>query len=109
MAEKRKNRRAKVQRPAVEKKPKTSLSVEPVPPVMVESKGPKSTAKTTEQGVKVTTKKPAVLTPTFERIQLKAYFISERRRALGIPGDEYQDWITAEQELRSELMSADKQ
>lgn len=41
--------------------------------------------------------------PTFEQVQLRAYFISERRRKLGLPGDESHDWLTAEQELREEL------
>jgi Protein of unknown function (DUF2934) len=41
--------------------------------------------------------------PTFEQVQLRAYFISERRRKLGLPGDESRDWLTAEQELREEL------
>jgi len=42
--------------------------------------------------------------PTFEEIQQRAYFVSERRRKLGIAGDARQDWITAEQELRAELV-----
>jgi hypothetical protein len=41
--------------------------------------------------------------PTFEQVQLRAYFISERRRKLGLPGDESHDWLTAERELRQEL------
>jgi hypothetical protein len=43
-------------------------------------------------------------TPTFEEIQRRAYFVSERRYKLGIAGDARQDWITAEQELRAELV-----
>jgi len=46
---------------------------------------------------------PPAATPTLEEIQLRAYFISERRRKLGIAGDAHQDWIAAEQELRAEL------
>jgi hypothetical protein len=41
--------------------------------------------------------------PTFEQVQLRAYFISERRRKLGLPGDDSHDWLTAERELREEL------
>jgi len=44
---------------------------------------------------------PPAATPTLEEIQQRAYFISERRRKLGIAGDAHQDWITAEQELRA--------
>ena len=46
---------------------------------------------------------PPAAAPTLEQIQLRAYFISERRRKLGIAGDAHQDWIAAEQELRAEL------
>jgi hypothetical protein len=46
---------------------------------------------------------PPATALTLEQIQLRAYFISERRRKLGIAGDAHQDWITAEQELRAEL------
>ena len=44
---------------------------------------------------------PPVATPTLEEIQQRAYFISERRRKLGIAGDAHQDWIAAEQELQA--------
>jgi sugar phosphate isomerase/epimerase len=46
---------------------------------------------------------PPAARPTLEEIQLRAYFIWERRGKLGIAGDANQDWITAEQELRAEL------
>ena len=48
------------------------------------------------------TRKRSTHLPTYEQVQLRAYFISERRRKLGIPGDESHDWLTAEQELRAE-------
>ena len=41
--------------------------------------------------------------PGNERVALRAYFISERRRNLGIPGDETSDWVQAERELLEEL------
>src|SRR6516225_8494312 len=31
--------------------------------------------------------------PSVEQIQLRAYFIAERRRQLGLPGDEKADWV----------------
>jgi 8-oxo-dGTP pyrophosphatase MutT (NUDIX family) len=34
---------------------------------------------------------------------LRAYFIAERRRTLGIHGDETSDWAAAERELLEEL------
>jgi hypothetical protein len=39
---------------------------------------------------------------TKEQIELRAYFIAERRKALGLGGDEIDDWAQAERELREE-------
>ena len=38
--------------------------------------------------------------PSIEQIQLRAYFISERRASLGIDGNSMSDWIQAERELK---------
>src|SRR5882724_13197583 len=38
-----------------------------------------------------------------EQVALHAYFIAERRRKLGMPGDETSDWVQAERELLSEI------
>jgi hypothetical protein len=43
--------------------------------------------------------------PSYEQVQLRAYFIGERRKSLGIPGDETSDWVQAELELKAELAS----
>jgi hypothetical protein len=40
---------------------------------------------------------------TYEQVQLRAYFIGERRKSLGISGDETSDWVQAELELEAEL------
>ena len=45
---------------------------------------------------------PGTVRPAREDIALRAYFISERRRSLGLPGDEHQDWIEAERQLMAE-------
>jgi hypothetical protein len=45
------------------------------------------------------------LKPTFEQIQLRAYFISEQRRDQGIAGDEQSDWVRAERELWNERLA----
>ena len=37
-----------------------------------------------------------------EQVELHAYFIADRRRKLGMPGDETSDWVQAERELLSE-------
>lgn len=37
---------------------------------------------------------------TNEEISLRAYYIAERRRNLGLPGDAQSDWLEAERQLR---------
>jgi hypothetical protein len=37
---------------------------------------------------------------TAEDISVRAYFIGERRRHLGLPGDPESDWLEAERQLR---------
>jgi hypothetical protein len=55
--------------------------------------------------------KPAVAKPkragkklayTPQDIALRAYFISEKRRAHGLSGNEHQDWVEAERQLAAE-------
>ena len=45
---------------------------------------------------------PSVPTFTREDVALRAYFISEKRRHHGLPGDEHQDWVEAERQLLAE-------
>jgi len=40
--------------------------------------------------------------PSTDDIATRAYFIAEKRRADGLPGDEQQDWIEAERQLLAE-------
>ena len=50
-----------------------------------------------------TRKKPAMSAHTVvtnHDIALAAYYIGERRRHLGLPGDERSDWLQAERQLR---------
>jgi hypothetical protein len=46
------------------------------------------------------TARPAA--PTDEEIQLRAYFISERRHRFALPGDASSDWLEAKRQLLSE-------
>jgi hypothetical protein len=46
--------------------------------------------------------KSGIAQPSSEQVALRAYFIGERRRTLGIQGDETSDWVAAERELREE-------
>ena len=40
--------------------------------------------------------------PTNEQIEMRAYFISERRRRFALPGDANSDWLEAKRQLLSE-------
>jgi hypothetical protein len=42
--------------------------------------------------------------PTFEEIQLQAYYIGERRKKYGIPGDATSDWVEAEITLKAKFV-----
>lgn len=62
--------------------------------------------KTTKSGKRPTDRKTtgmrrraAALAPTTAEIALKAYYLGERRRALGLPGNPESDWLQAEREL----------
>jgi len=43
-----------------------------------------------------------VFDPTNEQISMRAYFISERRRRLALPGDANSDWLEAKRQLLAE-------
>ena len=43
--------------------------------------------------------------PSDEEIRLRAYFISERRHRLALPGDASSDWLEAKRQLLSETGS----
>ena len=98
-----KTKKKRVQKRAVRKKAKTAepVSAAASPAVTPKTKKPRrssSKAKSISKTPKLTT-----LLPTFEQVQLRAYFISERRHKLGLPGDEGHDWLTAERELLAEV------
>lgn len=48
-----------------------------------------------------TTPAPA-FDPTADQIQMRAYFISERRRRFDLPGDANSDWLEAKRQLLAE-------
>ena len=86
----------KIAKPAKQETAKTTAALE----IMVKKPASKSTAtpKTT------TTPPPASsdLHIPREDIQLRAYFISERRQTMGWPGNSSTDWIEAESQLVAE-------
>ena len=103
-----KTKKKRVLKRAARKKAKAteSVSVAATPAVTAGAKKPRKSSKGKSASRKVkssaNTPKLIVHLPTFEQVQLRAYFISERRRKLGLPGDESHDWLAAEQELREE-------
>jgi hypothetical protein len=58
--------------------------------------------KTKARAAKATAVKTTAFGASREQIALRAYFISEKRRTLGLPGNEHQDWLQAEAELVAE-------
>jgi hypothetical protein len=87
------------------KKPKTvALPAKEIPAAPIAAKPP--VRKTTGTGAAkrpVSAKKAPE--PSYEKLQLRAYFIGERRKRLGIAGDETSDWVQAEIEVKAESES----
>lgn len=46
--------------------------------------------------------------PSTDDIATRAYYLAEKRRTDGLPGDEQQDWIEAERQLRAEAARSKK-
>ena len=91
--------------PAPVKTAPTPAAVKAAPaPVPAEPKSPQPTIKAKSMVKKATPKKAAPETPAYTRddVALRAYFISEKRRANGLPGDEHQDWLEAERRIAEE-------
>jgi hypothetical protein len=106
----------KAEKAAPEKKAKKKAKAEPVAPV--EPAAP-VVAVDIEPVVKivkavkkaVVPKLPKVATEivlSIEEISLRAYFIAERRQAMGWEGSSEQDWIEAERQLKAEAKKKKK-
>ncbi|MDR3403568.1 MAG: DUF2934 domain-containing protein [Chthoniobacter sp.] len=59
---------------------------------------------------KIVKKAVAPAKPRYSRedVALRAYFISEKRRSQGLPGDEHHDWLEAERQLLAESLKPKK-
>jgi hypothetical protein len=69
-------------------------------------KMPQRTKKSPAAGKKKSIKRGSsgkAVEPSDEDIRLRAYFISERRHRLALPGDASSDWLEAKKQLLSEL------
>ena len=114
----------KAEKPAKEKKKtlkkeKDALLEPPVPVVAIAAPIEEKPVKAAKAAAKKTAvKKAAVPKPvkaaeaeseiviTIEDISLRAYFIAERRQAMGWPGDSTSDWVEAERQLKAEAKRA---
>jgi hypothetical protein len=86
----------KIAKPAKQETAKTTAALE--------TKVKKPASKSTATPKTTTTPPPASSAPHIPRedIQLRAYFISERRQTMGWPGNSSTDWIEAESQLVAE-------
>jgi len=73
------------------------------------SKAPRKTKRTSPTSRKPRTAKEKLAQPEVsdDDIRLRAYFISEERMRLALPGDANSDWIEARRQLLAELSQAD--
>ena len=69
-----------------------------------------ATVKKSATPAKPAVPKAAAKSPGFttDDIALRAYFIAEKRRQNGLPGDEHADWLEAERQLLAEKGSPKK-
>ena len=86
-----------------------SSSKKPATTKKAVTKTAKAPATTAKKAAKAPAKKkPTAVAspapPSHEDISLRAYFISEKRMQLGLPGDSAQDWVEAESQLVAELL-----
>ncbi len=96
----------KEEKPGKDKKSKKKeKSVEEKPSKNAVSKKSKPKAgpvkKKAAQPKKIAEPKASIIFTTDE-ISLRAYFIAERRQAMGWPGDSDTDWVEAEKQLKAE-------
>jgi hypothetical protein len=79
------------------------MSMKPSRSVSSQAGTAKKSTKKTSKKIPANAKENNVVNNSREQVAMRAYFIGERRRALGIAGDATSDWVQAEQELSKEL------
>jgi hypothetical protein len=79
------------------------MSMKPSRSVSSQAGTAKKSTKKTAKKIPANAKENNVVNNSREQVAMRAYFIGERRRALGIAGDATSDWVQAEQELSKEL------
>jgi hypothetical protein len=102
MERQEKSKKVAKEKRSVKKSKTVALPAKEIPaaPVAEKPTAPKSSdAETLKRPVRSSKAKE----PSYEQVQLRAYFIGERRKGLGVPGNETSDWVQAELELKAEL------
>jgi len=97
-----KSKKVAKEKRSVKKTKAVVLPIEVIPAVAEPKKTPLRKSTGTETA-KRSVRSERTKEPSYEQIQLRAYFIGERRKSLGIRGDETSDWVQAERELKEEL------
>jgi len=90
----------KAAKPTKEKKVKAAVVEPEVKPAAKPAKAVKKPV--AAKPVKAPKPAPVEIVITVEEISLRAYYIAERRQAMGWPGDSSHDWIEAERQLKAE-------
>ncbi len=99
---KTKELKTKAAKPEKEKKAKKKEKA-PVVVAAAEPKPVKAAKKPAAPKVAKPAPAPAAeIVITGDDIALRAYFIAERRQAMGWPGDSTSDWVEAERQLKAE-------
>jgi len=97
-----KSKKVAKEKRSVKKTKAVSLPIKETPAVARPKKTPVRKSASTETAKRSVPSK-GTKEPSYEQIQLRAYFIGERRKSLGILGDETSDWVQAERELQQAL------
>jgi hypothetical protein len=102
MEGKDKSKKVAKEKRSVKKTKAVALPIEEVPAAVEPKKTPVRLSASTETGKRLV-RSGGTKEPSYEQIQLRAYFVGERRKSLGIQGDATSDWVQAERELKEEL------
>ncbi|MBV8352229.1 MAG: hypothetical protein JOZ21_08155 [Verrucomicrobia bacterium] len=97
-----KSKKVAKEKRSVKKAKAVSLPIEEVP-ALAEPKKTTVRKSPSTRTAKSSVRSKRATEPSYEQVQLRAYFIGERRKSLGIQGDETSDWVQAERELKEEL------
>lgn len=84
---------------AAVKEAKAAMAPEAAPAAGLKKGKPLTAGKEVAPRKKAPGKAPLI---TGEDINLRAYFIAERRQKMGWPGDSTSDWVEAERQLKAE-------